>query len=89
MKYELPKLSLRRVVNCLSSRNETQVWVIAVLPGVKVSRCQRQICAPPVIREHINGCIYIARYDFLLVFYSDLRLGGTAVELKLLKSEEP
>jgi len=30
---------------------------------------------------HTRGCISLARYDFLFMFYSEFRLGGTIVEL--------
>ena len=33
----------------------------------------------PSSEQYADGCIWLARYDFLLVFYSDLGLDGTFV----------
>jgi len=38
-----------------------------------------------VLQQHPGGCVWLASYDFLLVFYSDLGLGGTVVELQAIE----
>jgi len=40
----------------------------------------------PFSEQHVDGCVRLARYDFLLLFYNDSYiLGGTAVELEAVK----
>jgi len=36
--------------------------------------------------QHIDGCIWQAKHDFLLVFYRDLSLDKTAVDLQVVEN---
>jgi len=36
--------------------------------------------------QHVDGCIWLARHDFILAFYSDLSLAKTADDLQVVKN---